>query len=199
MRRVMVTTMLSLDGVMQAPGGPEEDASDGFAFGGWTVPFVDEQGLEAKTAELSVPFDLLLGRRTYEIFAGYWPTDANSAIGKPLNDATKYVASRSHPSLDWGPSVLIEDAAEGVAALKQEDGPELQVHGSGNLAQTLIRHGLVDEYHLWVFPVVLGQGKRLFEDGTVPATLRLVDSQISKTGVFMGTYEPAGDVITGSF
>ena len=199
MRKLVVTTMLSLDGVMQAPGGPEEDPSDGFAYGGWTVPFVDDEGLEAKTAELSVPFDLLLGRRTYEIFAGYWPTDAHSDIGKPLNDATKYVVSRSRPSLGWGPSVLIEDAAEGVAALKQEDGPELQVHGSGNLAQTLIRHGLVDEYHLWVFPVVLGSGKRLFADGTVSATLRLVDSKVSKTGVFMGTYEPAGEVVTGSF
>jgi dihydrofolate reductase len=163
------------------------------------VPFVDDEGLEVKTAELSVPFDLLLGRRTYEIFAGYWPTDAHSDIGKPLNDATKYVCSRSRPSLDWGPAVLIEDAAEGVAALKQGDGPELQVHGSANLAQTLINHGLVDEYHLWVFPVVLGRGKRLFEDGTVPSTLRLVDSKVSTTGVFMGTYQPAGEVVTGSF
>jgi dihydrofolate reductase len=199
MRKLIVTTMMTLDGVMQAPGGPEEDTSDGFAFGGWTVPFVDDMGLEAKAAELSVPFDLLLGRRTYEIFASYWPNEPHSDIGKPLNDATKYVVSRSRLALDWGPSVLIEDAAEGVAALKQEDGPELQVHGSGNLAQTLIRHGLVDEYHLWVFPLVLGQGRRLFADGTVPATLRLVDSKVSPTGVFMGTYEPAGDVVTGSF
>ena len=199
MRKLIVTTMMTLDGVMQAPGGPEEDTSDGFAFGGWTVPFVDDMGLEAKAAELSVPFDLLLGRRTYEIFASYWPNEPHSDIGKPLNDATKYVVSRSRLALDWGPSVLIEDAAEGVAALKQEDGPELQVHGSGNLAQTLIRHGLVDEYHLWVFPLGLGQGRRLFADGTVPATLRLVDSKVSPTGVFMGTYEPAGDVVTGSF
>jgi dihydrofolate reductase len=200
MRKVVVTTMLTVDGVMQAPGGPEEDPSDGFAFGGWTVPFVDDQGLDAKVAELSVPFDLLLGRRTYEIFASYWPNEPQSDIGKPLNDATKYVASRSRPSLDWGPAVLIEgDAAEGVAALKQEDGPELQVHGSGNLAQTLIRHGLVDEYHLWIFPVVLGQGRRLFAEGAIPAALRLVDSKVSTTGVFMGTYEPAGEVVTGSF
>jgi dihydrofolate reductase len=195
----MVTTMMTLDGVIQAPGGPDEDPSDGFAYGGWTVPFVDDQGLDEKAAEVSGPIDLLLGRRTYEIFAGYWPTDAESGIGKPFNDATKYVVSRSRPSLDWGPAVLIEDAAEGVAALKAEDGPELQVHGSGNLAQTLIRSGLVDEYHLWVFPVVLGQGKRLFEEGTVPSTLRLVDSKVSPTGVFMGTYEPAGEVVTGSF
>jgi dihydrofolate reductase len=199
MRKLIVTTMLTLDGVMQAPGGPEEDPSGGFPYGGWSVPFVDDQGLEAKNAEVSVPLDLLLGRRTYEIFAGYWPNDREGAIGKPFNDATKYVVSRSRPSLDWGPAVLIEDAAEGVAALKQEDGPELQVHGSGNLAQTLIRHGLVDEYHLWFFPVVLGQGKRLFADGTLPASLRLVDSKVSATGVFMGTYEPAGEVVTGSF
>jgi dihydrofolate reductase len=184
---------------MQAPGGPEEDPSGGFAFGGWTTPFVDEAGLEAKAEELSVPFDLLLGRRTYELFAGYWPNDPGSAIGKPLNDATKYVCSRSRPSMDWGPSVLIEEAVEGVAALKAEDGPELQVHGSANLAQTLIRHGLVDEYHLWIFPVVLGKGKRLFEDGSVPSSLRLVDSKVSATGVFMGTYAPAGGVVTGSF
>jgi len=199
MRKVMVTTMLTLDGVMQAPGGPEEDPSDGFTFGGWTAPFVDEEGLDVKAAEVSGPIDLLLGRRTYEIFSGYWPNDAESPIGKPFADATKYVVSRSRPSLNWGPAILVEDAAEGVAALKAEDGPELQVHGSGNLAQTLIRNGLVDEYHLWVFPVVLGQGRRLFADGTIPATLRLVDSKVSRTGVFMGTYEPAGDVVTGSF
>ena len=199
MRKLIVTTMLSLDGVMQAPGGPEEDPSDGFAFGGWTAPFVDEEGIDVKAAEVSGPIDLLLGRRTYEIFSGYWPTDTESPIGKPFDQATKYVVSRSRPPLDWGPASLIEDASQGVAALKQEDGGELQVHGSGNLAQTLIREGLVDEYHLWLFPVVLGKGKRLFADGTVPATLRLVDSKVSATGVFMGTYEPAGEVVTGTF
>jgi dihydrofolate reductase len=200
MRKLIVTTMMTLDGAMQAPGGPEEDDSGGFAFGGWTMPFVNEEGFEAKAAEVIGPIDLLLGRRTYEIFAGYWPTDTESAIGKPFADATKYVCSRGRPSLDWNPAVLIEgDAAEGVAALKQEDGPELQVHGSANLAQTLIRHRLVDEYHLWVFPVVLGEGKRLFADGTIPGTLSLLDSKVSRTGVFMGTYEPAGEVVTGSF
>jgi dihydrofolate reductase len=200
MRKLIVTTFLTLDGVMQAPGRPEEDESGGFAHGGWAVNLWDDLMAEAKTAEFSVPFDLLLGRRTYEIFAAYWPTAPEEAGGKPLNDATKYVCSRTRPSLDWGLAVLIEgDAAEGVAGLKQEDGPELQVHGSGNLAQTLIRHGLVDEYRLWVFPVVLGEGKRLFADGTIPAALRLVDSKVSTTGVFMGTYEPAGEVVTGSF
>jgi dihydrofolate reductase len=200
MRKLIVTTMMSLDGVMQAPGGPEEDTSGGFAHGGWSMPLWDDQLDEAKAAELSVPFDLLLGRRTYDIFAGYWPT-APEGLGTPFNDVTKYVASRSHPSLDWGPAALIEgDVGEGVAALKEnDDGPQLQVHGSANLAQTLIRHGLVDEYHLMVFPLVLGSGKRLFEDGTIPAALKLVDSKISTTGVFMGTYEPAGEVVTGSF
>jgi dihydrofolate reductase len=201
MRKLIVTTMLTLDGVMQAPGGPEEDTSGGFAHGGWSMPLWDDVLDEAKTAELSVPFDLLLGHRTYEIFAGYWPNHPEEAFGKPLNDATKYVTSRSHPSLDWTPAFLLEgDAAEGVAALKEnDDGPELQVHGSGNLAQTLIRHGLVDEYRLMIFPIVLGEGKRLFADGTIPASLRLVDSKVSPTGVFVGTYEPAGEVVTGSF
>jgi dihydrofolate reductase len=201
MRKLIVTTFLTLDGVMQAPGGPEEDQSGGFAHGGWLVNNWDDQMGELKSEEFSVPFDLLLGRRTYEIFAGYWPHHPEEAYAKPLNDATKYVASRSRPSLDWGPALLLEgDAAEGVAALKEnDDGPELQVHGSGNLAQTLIRHGLVDEYHLWVFPLVLGEGKRLFADGTIPAALRLVDSKVFTTGVFVGTYEPAGEVVTGSF
>ena len=201
MRKLIVTTMLSLDGVMQAPGGPEEDDSGGFTHGGWSMPLWDDLLNEAKTAELSAPFDLLLGRRTYEIFAGYWPTAPDGGLGIPFNDATKYVASRSRLSLDWGPALQLEgDAAEGVAALKEnDDGPELQVHGSGNLAQTLIRRGLVDEYHLMVFPLVLGQGKRLFADGTIPAALRLVDSKVSTTGVFVGTYEPAGEVVTGSF
>jgi dihydrofolate reductase len=160
---------------------------------------VDDEGLEAKAAEVSGPMDLLLGRRTYEIFAGYWPNDPESAIGKPFNDATKYVASRSRPWLDWGPRGPDGGYGRGRCGAQAEDGPELQVHGSANLAQTLIHHGLVDEYHLWIFPVVLGQGKRLFADGTIPATLRLVDSKISKTGVFMGTYELAGEVVTGTF
>jgi dihydrofolate reductase len=201
MRKLIVTTFLSLDGVMQAPGGPDEDTSGGFAHGGWLVHDWGDELAELKTEEFNRPFDLLLGRRTYEIFSAYWPHHQEEAYAKPLNDATKYVASRSHPSLDWTPSFLLEgDAAEGVAALKEnDDGPELWVHGSGNLAQTLIHHGLVDEYRLWVFPLVLGMGKRLFADGTIPAALRLVDSKVFDTGVFVGTYEPAGEVVTGSF
>jgi dihydrofolate reductase len=199
MRKLIVTTFLTLDGVMQAPGGPEEDDSGGFAHGGWLANSWDDQLGEIKSEEFNVSFDLLLGRRTYEIWVPYWPNHLEG-YGKPLNDATKYVASRSRPSLEWGPAVLIEgDAAEGVAALKEGEGPELQVHGSGNLAQTLIRHGLVDEFRLWVFPITLGTGKRLFADGTIPAALRLVDSKVSATGVFIGTYEPAGEVVAGSF
>ena len=200
MRKLIVSTFLTLDGVMQAPGGPEEDDSGGFAHGGWSVSYWDDRMGEVMGAAMSVPFDLVLGRRTYDIFAAYWPHASEEQGAKPLNDATKHVASRSRPTLEWRNSVLIEgDAAEGVAALKQQDGPELQVHGSGDLVQTLLRHGLVDEYRLWVFPLVIGSGKRLFADGTVPAALRLVDSQVSTTGVVMGSYEPAGEIVTGSF
>ena len=143
---------------------------------------------------------MVLGRTTYDIMAAHWPHVSEEEGAKTLNDATKYVASRSHPTLEWSNSVLIEgDAAEGIAALKEEDGPELQVHGSGNLLQTLLRHSLVDQYRLWVFPLVIGSGKRLFSEGTVPSGLRLVDSKVSTTGVVIGTYEPAGEIDTGSF
>ena len=148
----------------------------------------------------SIPFAMVLGRRTYDIMAAYWPHASEEAGAKPFNDATKYVASRGHPALEWSDSVLIEgDAAEGIAALKKEDGPELQVHGSGNLIQTLLRHNLVDQYRLWVFPLVIGSGKRLFAEGTIPSGLKLVDSKVSTTGVVIGTYEPAGEIVTGSF
>jgi dihydrofolate reductase len=200
MRKLIVSTFLTVDGVMQAPGGPEEDDSGGFTHGGWSVNYWDDQMREVMTEAFGVPFDLVLGRRTYEIFAAYWPHAPEEAGAKPLNDATKYVASRSRPSLEWERSVLIEgDAAEGITALKKEDGPELQVHGSGNLIQTLLRHNLVDQYRLWVFPLIIGSGKRLFSDGTTPSGLKLVDSKVSTTGVVIGTYEPAGEIATGSF
>ena len=199
MRELIVTTFLTLDGVMQAPGGPGEDDSDGFAHGGWSVNHWDERMGAFMTEVMSSGFDLVLGRRTYDIFAAYWPHASEEDGAKPLNDATKYVASRGRPTLEWSRSVLIEgDAAEGIAALKREEGPELQVHGSGDLIQTLLRHGLVDRFHLWVFPLVLGSGKRLFSDGTIPAALTLVDSKVSTTGVVIGTYEPAGEVVTGT-
>ena len=200
MRKLIVGTFLSLDGVMQAPGGPEEDDSDGFTLGGWSVNYWDDKMAQVMGESMSSRFDLLLGRKTYDIFAAYWPNAPEEAGAKPLNDATKYVVSRGHPRLEWKESVLIEgDAVEGIAALKSGDGPELQVHGSGNLIQTLMRHNLVDEYRLWIFPVVIGSGKRLFADGAVPAGLKLVDSTVSTTGVAIGIYEPAGEIVTGSF
>jgi len=200
MRKLRATTFLTLDGVMQAPGGPGEDEEGGFRNGGWSVNFFDDQVGDTMASFMSVPFDLVLGRRTYDIFASFWPTASEEEGAKPLNDATKYVASRSRRELDWQPSVLLEgDAADAISRLKQEDGPELQVHGSGNLLQTLIRHGLVDEFQLLIFPVVVGPGKRLFGDGTVPAALKLVDSKVSPSGVVIGRYEPAGELTTGSF
>ena len=200
MRRLIVSTFLTLDGVMQAPGGPGEDDSGGFALGGWSVNHWDERMAQVMGEAVSVPFDLVLGRKTYDIFAAYWPHASDDAGARPFNDATKYVASRSHPTLEWSTSVLIEgNVAEGIEALKDEDGPELQVHGSGDLIQTLLRHELVDLFRLWIFPLVIGSGKRLFSGGTIPAGLKLVDSTISTTGVVIGTYEPAGEIVTGSF
>ena len=199
MRGLTATTFVTLDGAMQAPGGPKEDDSGGFAHGGWSVTYWDDQMAEAMGEWTSRPFAMVLGRKTYDIMAAHWPhaTDDGAEI---FNAATKYVASRSRPTLGWSNSVLIEgDAAEGLAALKEEDGPELQVHGSGNLLQTLLRHDLIDLYRLWTFPVVVGSGKRLFGDGTIPAALKLVDSTVSSTGVVIATYEPAGKIVTGSF
>jgi dihydrofolate reductase len=195
-RKLTVNTFLSLDGVMQGPGGPAEDGTGGFAEGGWSVNYWDDRMGALMGEVMSGPFDLLLGRRTYDIFAGHWPHYADS----PLNNAVKYVASRGEPALTWDKSVLLEgDAAAGVAALKQGGGPELQVHGSGDLVQTLIRADLVDEYRLWTFPVLLGPGKRLFADGTHPAGLRLTGSEVSTTGVVISTYVPAGEIVKGSF
>jgi dihydrofolate reductase len=200
MRKLLVTTFVTLDGVMQAPGGPEEDDEGGFAYGGWSVNYWDDEMGDVMSEIMSTPFDLLLGRKTYEIFASFWPSAPEEAGAKPLNDATKYVASRGRPELAWGPAVLLEgDATERVRELKEGDGPELQVHGSANLIQTLLRGGLIDEFHVWQFPVVIGSGKRLFSDGTVPAGLKLVDTKVSTTGVTIGTYEPAGEIVTGSF
>jgi dihydrofolate reductase len=200
MRKLLVTTFLTLDGVMQAPGGPGEDDDGGFAYGGWSFHYWDDTLADAMSHTMGVPFDLLLGRRTYDIFASYWPTAPAEAGAKPLNDATKYVASRSRRELPWGPAVLLDgDVSAQVAELKRGDGPELQVHGSANLTQTLLRDGLIDEFRLMLFPLVIGSGKRLFGDGTVPAGLRLIDSSVSSTGVLVSRYERAGDIVTGSF
>jgi len=200
MRELIVQTFMTLDGVMQAPGGPDEDKSGGFGFGGWSVNYWDEQMGQVMDEVVRTPFAMVLGRKTYDIMAAYWPFAPEEEGGKPFNEATKYVASRSHPTLEWSNSVLIEgDAADGLAALKREDGPELQVHGSADLIQTLLRHDLVDRYRLWIFPLVIGSGKRLFADGAIPSGLKLVDGMVSTTGVVMSTYEPAGEIVTGSF
>lgn len=200
MRKLLVTTFVTLDGVMQAPGGPEEDESGGFAQGGWSVPYWDDTMNQVMGGIMGKPFDLLLGHKTYDIFAGYWPLHPDDPGASALNDATKYVVSGSHPELAWGPSVLIEGDVPGeIRKLKQGEGPELQVHGSGNLIQTLLKDNLADEFHIHVFPVLVGSGKRLFADGTVPAGLKLVDSVVSATGVFSATYEPTGELKTGTF
>lgn len=200
MRRLLATTFLSLDGVMQAPGGPEEDTTGDFTHGGWSVPFWHDAIGQAMDRVMGKPFDLLLGRRTYDIFAAYWPQASEEEGAGALNAATKYVVSRGRPSLEWQHSVLLEgDVAEAVARLKEGDGPELQVHGSAGLLQTLLRHHLIDEFHLITYPVVLGAGKRLFGDGAVPQALRLVDSRTVDNGVLIATYVPTGEVTTGSF
>lgn len=200
MRKLIVNTFLTLDGVMQAPGGPGEDPSGGFAYEGWSVNYWDEAMGRVMDGVMGKPFDLVLGRKTYEIFAAHWPRVVDDPTAKALNEATKHVASHTLTSLDWTNSFLIEgDVADGVAALKEQDGPELQVHGSGDLLQTLLQSNLVDELHLMIFPVVIGSGKRLFAHGVVPAGLKLVDHSVSTTGVMMGTYVPAGPIVTGSF
>ena len=200
MRTLVVNTFLTLDGVMQAPGGPEEDPTGGFAHGGWSVNYWDE-GMGARMDEfMGNPFDLLLGRKTYEIFAAHWPHVTDDPAAEALNAARKHVASRTLDRVEWQNSTLLEgDVADAVARLKAEDGPGIQVHGSGNLIQTLLEHDLVDELRLWFFPVVLGEGKRLFAGGTVPRGLKLVDSAVSTTGVLMTGYEPAGEIEYGSF
>jgi dihydrofolate reductase len=195
MRTLAVNTFMSLDGVMQAPGGPEEDPTGGFTHGGWGANFFDDE-MMALVAE-SGPYELLLGRGTYEIFAAHWPYD-EGPIADHLNSTRKHVASTTLKEVDWNNSTLITgDVAEYVAALKREDGPEIQVHGSPGLIQTLLEHDLIDEYRLWIFPLVLGTGKRFFGDGTIPAGLELVDSKVSKTGVTINTYQRAGDVTSG--
>lgn len=195
MRTLAVNTFMSLDGVMQAPGGPEEDPTGGFTLGGWAAPYFDDAML-ARVAE-SGDYELLLGRGTYEIFAAHWPYD-EGPIADHLNRTRKHVASRTLDRVDWNNATLIAgDVADYVAELKRQDGPEIQVHGSVGLIQTLLRHDLIDEYRLWIFPVALGSGKRFFGQGTIPAALELVDSATSSTGVTINTYRRGGTVEPG--
>jgi len=202
MRRIIVSTFISLDGVMQAPGGPEEDPIGGFTHGGWTFPYFDA-ALGASMAEIfGRPFDLLLGRKTYDIFASHWPhvTDPNDPIAGLFNKVTKYVASRATPKLDWHNSRWLgADTVQSLKTLKSEDGPDLLVQGSSGLLQTLWKSGLVDEFSVLIFPVVLGHGKRLFGDGAMPSALKMVKSQSYPTGVIVANYKPDGAVKTGSF
>ena len=202
MRKIIVATFTSLDGVMQAPGGPQEDPTGGFTLGGWIAPYSDE-ALGASLGEIfGRPFDLLLGRKTYDIFAAHWPyvSDPNDPIAKVFNQVIKYVASRSSPKLSWQNSRLLgKDILASLKQLKGEGGPDLLVQGSSHLLQTLWTYGLVDEFSVLIFPVVLGKGKRLFGDGTIPRGLKLVKSQSYATGVIVANYEPAGEVKTGDF
>ena len=199
MRKLVAGTFLTLDGVMQAPGGPEEDPSGGFPHGGWSVNYWDDVMGAAMGEWMGQGFDLVLGRRTYEIFAAHWPHSTEPGAAG-LNAATKHVASRTLERLGWENSHLLDgDVADAVRRLKEQDGPELQVHGSGDLLQTLQRHDLVDAYRLMIFPLVLGTGKRLFADGAIPAAFRLADSKVASSGVVIATYERAGEVEYGSF
>lgn len=199
MRKIIVLEFLTLDGVMQAPGGPKEDTSGGFKFGGWTAPYFDDFAGKIMGEQMAQPFELLLGRKTFEIFAGYWPEHAAEWLG--INDVKKYVASHD-PSFkpNWENSVLlVGDIAEAIKKLKGEAGPNLHIYGSGNLIQTLLKHDLVDEFWLKIFPVTLGQGKRLFAEGTIPAAFKLTGSKVSPSGVIFTNYARAGEVKTGSF
>ena len=198
MRKIVVFTMLSLDGVMQAPGGPEEDPSDGFQYGGWTAPYAGKSFAKILREELSVPFDLLLGRKTYEIFAKYWP-EQTGMVADPFNKAKKYVVSDKGVALTWKESILINgDVVAKLKALQKEDGSVFHVWGSEKLVQTLFKNDLVDELRLRIYPVTLGSGKRLFAEGTIPAAFELIDSQALPSGVILANYKRAGEVETGS-
>jgi dihydrofolate reductase len=198
MRKIIVLTFVTLDGVMQAPGGPEEDESGNFKHGGWTVPYFDDSLGKVMAEQMSHPFDLLLGRKTFEIFAAYWPHHEDEGAG--INKATKYVASNTLKRHEWNKSVFLSgDVVKEIKKLKQQDGPELQVHGSSNFIQTLLQNELVDEFWLKIFPVTLGAGKRLFDKGTIPVSYELVESKSFSNGVIIANFKPAGEVKTGSF
>ena len=197
MRKLIVLEHISIDGVIQAPGGPEEDPSGGFAYGGWISPYADEIGGTALRKQMNKPFDLLLGRKTFDIWEPYWPKHADAWPG--VNTATKYVASNTMTSSEWQPSVFLNgDVPEKVAKIKQGQGPDLHVWGSGNLLQTLIKHDLVDAFWLMIYPITLGSGKRLFADGTIPAAFKVTESKVGSNGVIVVNYERAGAITTGS-
>ena len=198
MRKIIVLEHITLDGVIQAPGGPEEDTSGGFAFGGWSAAYSDEKVMTALMKKINMPFDLLLGRKTFDIWAAYWPQHAD--LWPSVNPATKYVASNTMTSHEWQPSVFLNgDIAEKITEIKKQQGPDLHVWGSGNFLQTLIKHDLVDVFWLMIYPITLGSGKRLFTDGTIPAAFKLTETIVGSTGVIVASYERAGAVTTGSY
>ena len=198
MRKIIAITFVTLDGVIQAPGGPKEDTSGDFKYGGWTVPYFDDFLGKVMSEQMKQPFNLLLGRRTFEIFASYWPQHAVDWPG--INDATKYVVSNTLTSHEWKNSVFVTgDVVDEIKKLKEQEGLDLQVYGSSQLIQTLLKHDLIDELWLKIFPITLGTGKRLFGEGTIPAAFKLTDSKISSKGVIIADYERAGEVKTGSF
>ena len=200
MRKIIAATFVSLDGVMQAPGGPQEDPTGGFAYGGWSFNYWDDAMMEIIGKSMGDPFDLLLGRKTWEIFSAHWPFIEGDPIADKFNAVTKYVATTSTEPLGWKNSVAIGgDVAAEIARLKQGEGPDLLIQGSSELIQTLLANDLIDEFRIWTFPLVLGSGKRLFGDGAMPAALKLVDSRTSATGVTIGSYVRAGEVKPGSF
>lgn len=201
MRKLVVLSFVTLDGVIQAPGGPDEDPTGGFGYGGWVAGYFDDFLGSVMVAQMGRPFDLLLGRRTYEIFAAHWPyvKSADDPIAAGINNARKYVVSRTLQQLGWSNSVLVGgDVVAEIGELKAQGGPELQVHGSASLIQTLLRHDLVDELRLKIFPITLGRGKRLFADGAIPAGFELLESRVSPRGVIVANYARAGEVKTGS-
>lgn len=197
MRKLIVLEHISIDGVIQAPGGPDEDTSGGFAYGGWSSSYDDDVPGAALSRMMNMPFDLLLGRKTFDIWASYWPQHADAWPG--VKTATKYVASNTMTSHEWQPSVFLSgDIAEKVAEIKQQPGPDLNVWGSGNLLQTLIKHDLVDTFWLMIYPITLGGGKRLFADGTIPAAFKVTESHVGSSGVIIVSYERAGAITIGS-
>lgn len=199
MRKIIAITQITLDGIMQAPGGPEEDPSGGFSHGGWAMPFMDDDVGQAIDQIIASEFNLLLGRRTYEIFAAYWPYHGDNPIGKAFNQATKYVVTRGLDPLDWKQSQRIgRDVVDELRRLKASDGPPMHIWGSRVLLQTLMAADLVDEHRLWVFPLVLGEGKRLFGNGVPPRGLTLVETRSTSMGVLLNSYRPAGSLPAGS-
>ena len=200
MRKIITTTFVSLDGVMQAPGGPDEDPTNGFEWGGWTFSYGDEMVDNAIGEFMSQPFDLLLGRRTYEIFAAYWPYEKSGPVADSFNSTAKYVVSHNNIDLTWKNSNLITGNVVGeLREIKKQDGNDLWVYGSGNLIQTLLKNELIDKMYMWIYPFTFGRGKKLLEEGVLPKAWKLTDSKISSTGIIGAAYEPAGEIKPGSY